>query len=463
MSPSPTSAALEGRVGDIQPDLLVVGGRVVTQDADRRVIDRGAVAIAGGAILAVGPSAELEARWPRAPRLDATDCVIAPGLVNAHQHLTCDPLVRSLIPDDITSDQAIFDWATPLHAALTPEDDELAAILSAVESLRYGTTTLIEAGTVANPDRVAAGMVSAGIRGGVGCWGWDTPGLPFSAPAAEVLRRQAEVVRAYPQGGRVEGWVTLVGHDLVSDELLQGASELARSQSCGLTFHLSPTEADVHGYLARRGLRPAAHLDALGVLGEHLLLAHALWIDEAELALLLETRTAVAYCPWTYLRLAQGVTRVSRHGELIHRGGRVALGSDSVNAGDIPDIHRVAALAVGLARDAAMDPTRATAATGLDLATCRGADAVGLGARVGSIEVGKRADLVVHSTRECAWRPMGRSDLNLIWGTDGRTVRDVLVEGEIVVRDGRSTRIDETEIAAKAGEAQAALLRRANI
>ena len=449
--------------GIAAPDLLVLGGRVVTQDAERRVLDGFGVAIAQGVITAVSPSAALKAQWPKASLLDASDGVVIPGLIDAHQHLTGDPLVRSLIPDDITSDQAIFDWATPLHAALTADDDQLGATLTAVECLRYGTTTLIEAGTVAHPDRVAAGMLAAGVRGGVGCWGWDTPGLPFSAPAAEVLARQDAVVRAYPQGGRVEGWVTLVGHDLASDTLLEGAADLARRHGCGLTFHLSPTEADVTGYLARRGLRPVAHLAELSVLGAHLLLAHAVWIDEAELELLLESRTAIAYCPWTYLRLAQGVTRAGRHGEFARRGGRLALGCDSVNAGDIADVHRAAALAAGLARDAAMDPRFATAAQGLDWATCMGAEAVGLGARIGSIEVGKRADLVVHETRGPSWRPLGRPDLNLIWGTDGRTVRDVVVDGRIVVRNGASTQVDEVELAAKAREAQAALLRRAGV
>ena len=269
------------------------------------------------------------------------------------------------------------------------------------------------------------------------------------------------MLRAFPQGGQVEGWVTLVGHDLASDTLLEGAAELARSHVCGLTFHLSPTAADVDGYMGRRGLRPVAHLGALGVLGPHLLLAHAVWIDETELDLLLESRTAIAYCPWTYLRLAQGVTRASRHGEFARRGGRLALGCDSVNAGDIADVHRAAALAVGLARDSAMDPAFATAAHGLDWATCRGAEAVGLGARVGSLEVGKRADLVVHEIRGPSWRPRGRADLNLIWGTDGRTVRDVVVDGEIVVRNGASTKVDEAELTAKAQEAQVALLSRA--
>ncbi|WP_157216921.1 amidohydrolase family protein [Flavisphingomonas formosensis] len=447
----------------LEPDLLLLGGRLITQDAERRVLPDHGVAIREGAICAIAPSATLRRLYPDAARLDASGCIVMPGLVNAHQHCTADPLVRSLIPDSIGSHEAIFGCATPLHGALTPEDDELSALLTAVESLRYGTTTVVEAGTVAHPDRVAAGLSRAGIRGTIGRWGWDTPGLPFSASAGEALRLQEELLRAFPKGGLIEGWVTLVGHELVSDDLLAGASDLALAHGTGLTFHMSPTEADVAAYLARDGLRPMAHLARLGILGPHLLLAHAVWMDEQEVDLLLESRSAVAYCPWAYLRLGQGVTGAGRHAALIARGGRVALGCDAVNAGDLPDMHRAAALAVGLARDMTMDTQAITAATGLDLVTIRGAEAIGMADRIGSIEIGKRADLVVHDGSAAAWRPAGDPALNLIWGTDGRTVRDVVVDGRIVLRNGRSTLVDEEELARRATEARDALLARSGV
>jgi 5-methylthioadenosine/S-adenosylhomocysteine deaminase len=443
-------------------DLLILGGTIVTQDVERAILIDGGIAVRDGAIVAIGTAADIARDWT-GERLDTADCVVMPGLIDAHQHLTADPLVRSLIPDGITSQEAIFDWAGPLHGAVRPEDDELGALLTAVECLRYGTTTIIEAGTVAHPERVGAGMLRAGVRGSVGCWGWDMPGLPYAAPVDEVLARQRAVLKAFPRGGLVEGWVTLVGHELASDDLLGSAADLARAQQVGLTFHMSPTEADVTAYQARAGLRPMQHLDRLGVLGDHLLLAHAVWMDAAEAELLLATRTAIAYCPWAYLRLGTGVTRAGRHAEMIARGGRVALGCDSVNAGDLPDMHRAAALAVGLARDMTMDHATITAATGLDLMTIRGAEAVGMADRVGSIEVGKRADIVVHDLGGPSWRPVGRPDLNLVWGTDGRSVRDVLVDGRIVVRDGSSTLVDEAALAAQAREAQQRLIKDAGL
>src|SRR5437899_2670089 len=139
-------------------------------------------------------------------------------------------------------------------------------------------------------------------------------------------------------GGSITGWVTLVGHGLASDELLSGAAALARERGVGMTMHLSPTSSDPEVYLARCGRRPVVHLDALGVLGRHLLLAHGVWFDDEEVELVLTSGTAIANCPWAYLRHGQGTTGHGRHADMFLRGGRIALGCDATNAGDQFDI-----------------------------------------------------------------------------------------------------------------------------
>jgi 5-methylthioadenosine/S-adenosylhomocysteine deaminase len=444
-------------------ELLVAGGDVVTMNERREVLAGGAVAIGGNQVVAVGRTSELRAAYPDATVLDATDCVVTPGYVNAHEHLTGDPLARSCIPDLLPPGASIFEWSVPLHGAHTADDDELSALLACAEALHYGVTTLVEAGTVAHPERVGKAMTTAGIRGTVGTWGWDVDGVPFAAPPNEVLDRQRAVCDAWPRGGRVEGWVTLVGHNLASDELLAGAAELARDLGTGMTMHLSPTSSDPETYLEAFGERPVVHLDGLGVLGEHLLLGHGVWFDDAEVELVLATRTAIAYCPWAYLRLGQGVTRMGRHAEIVERGGRVALGCDASNAGDLADILRTAAAAAGIARDSRIDGTRFGADTAFELATIRGAEAIGMGDRIGSIEPGKCADLVVHDTTTINWTPRGDHALQLVWGTDGRTVRDVIVDGEIVLRDGVCTLVDEANLRVEATRTQRALFERANI
>jgi 5-methylthioadenosine/S-adenosylhomocysteine deaminase len=444
-------------------DLLVSGGDVVTMNPGREVLVGGTVAIAGDRILDVGSTSALRAAHPDADVLDASGCVVTPGLVDAHQHLTGDPLVRSCIPDLLEPGQSIFEWSVPLHGAHTAEDDEVAATVTAVECIRNGTTTVVEAGTVAHPDRVVKALESVGLRGTIGTWGWDIDGVPFSAPATEVLDRQREVLRRWPAGSLVEGWVTLVGHSLASDELLSGAADLARGAGVGMTMHISPTSSDPEAYLERTGRRPLAHFDSLGVLGPHLLLAHAVWLDDEEIELVLTRDVGIAYTPWAYLRLGQGVTQVGRHADIVERGGRVALGCDSSNASDHHDILKQAALAAGIARDTRIDPTRFGAHQAFELATIRGAEAIGMGDRIGSLEPGKLADVVVHDARTPDWSPRGDPALQLVWGADGRTVRDVVVGGRVVVRDGELTTVDVEALRVEAAAAQRSLLQRTGI
>ena len=442
---------------------IIAGGDVVTMNGNRQVLLGGSVVVSDGLIAAAGSTAELRAAYPDAAVIDATDCVVTPGMINAHQHLTGDPLVRSCIPDLLASGASIFEWAVPIHAEHSGDDDELSATLCAIECAQNGVTTVVEAGTVAHPDRVAAAMTAVGIRGTVGTWGWDIEEGPFVGTVAEVLERQRAVVETFPPGGLVEGWVTLVGHDLASDELLVGAAELSRTLGTGMTMHLSPTSADPESYLARTGHRPVTHLNNLGVLGPNLLLAHGVWLDDEEIDLVLSTRTAIAYCPWAYLRLGQGVTRVGRHAEIVERGGRVALGCDAANAGDVTDILRAAALAAGIARDGRLEPERFGAHQAFEMATIAGAEAIGMADRIGSLEVGKQADIVVHRAVGWGWSPRGDVGLQLIWGTDGRSVRDVFVAGSAVIRDGQCVTVDAPALRREAQTQQQSLLHRAGI
>lgn len=444
-------------------DLLVTDARVVTMDPERRIVDRGAVAVDAGVIREVGGSADLAARYRARRVLDAGGGLVTPGFVNAHQHVTGGSLTWSCIPDNLVPGSSIFEWSIPLHSAETAADEALSATVTAVESLRAGTTTVIEPGTMSHAAEVADALQAAGIRAGIGVWGWDVEGGPLAGPAPEVLDRLAGVLDAHPPGGLVEGWVTLVGHSLASDELLAGAAALAVERGASMTMHLSPTSSDPEVYLERHGRRPAVHLEALGVLGRHLLLGHAVWLDDAEIEAVLRTGTAIAYCPWAYLRLGQGVTHQGRHAEIVRRGGRVALGCDAVNAGDTVDVLRTAALAAGLAKDQRTDPTWFGAHEALEMATIGGAEAVGMADRIGSIEAGKQADLVVFETTRAHWASPADPALALVWATDGRHVRHVVVDGRLVVEDGHCRTVDESELRREAARVSVDLLQRAGI
>jgi 5-methylthioadenosine/S-adenosylhomocysteine deaminase len=444
-------------------DLLVEADTVLTM-GPAGTIDAGAVAVDQGRIVAVGPSTELRARYAPREVLGGPGHLALPGLVNAHQHLTGDRLVHSSIPDDLEPGRAIFEWAVPVHAAHTGDDDELSATLGLVEAVANGITFTVEAGTVAHPARVLAAYDAVGVGGTLGSWGWDVAGQPWAGTVDEVIDRQHEVLTLTEGHPRVDGWVTLVGHDLMSDELIVAASQLARERGAGLTFHLSPTRSDPDSYLARTGQRPLVHLRSLGCLGRHVLLGHGVHLDDAEVEIVLDDGVAVAYCPWAYLRLGQGVSRVGRHRELVERGGRVALGCDSENAGDAVDVLRAAALAAGLAKDTAEDPTRWGAHTALELATIRGAEAIGMAHEVGSVEVGKRADVVLVDTTGPAWiPPSGDPVLQLIWASGSASVRHVVASGRVVVRDRQVTTVDLPALAETAIAARSRLLTAAHL
>ena len=438
-------------------------GTVVAMDADRRVVDNGAVLIDGTEIKAVGSWSEIRAVSPEASVAGSEGDLVVPGYINAHQHLTGDRLIQSSIPDDLPPGEAIFSWVVPIHGEHKPDDDELSATLTMAEALSNGITNVYEAGTVAHPERVAAAADAVGCRLTLGTWGWDAEEGPYAGSVDEVLDRQRSMLDL-ATGPLISKWVSLVGHDLMSDELVIGAATLARERDVGLTFHLSPTTSDAESCLAKTGRRPFVHMAHLGVLDSRVAVAHGVHIDDAEIDVLLETQTAIVSCPWAYLRLGQGMSREFRHLELWKRQGRLALGCDSENSSDMVDGLRVAAAFAGLAKDTSIDPTVFGAHDALELLTIRGAEALGIDDQLGSIEVGKQADLVVHDRSRIEWIPNSPDPvLQLVWGSDGRSVRDVYVAGNQVVGDGRVLGIDLAELATEAALAGSTLRKRAGI
>ncbi len=442
----------------------MIRGDVVTMDADRTIVSGGAVAVSGGVIAAVGKADDIRRRYSGAPERGTAGSLVVPGFVNAHQHLTADRLVASAIPDDLPPGAAIVEWIVPVHQHVTADDDELAATLGLIEAATNGITTTIDAGTVAHPDRVARAMTTVGTRGAIGRWGTDAGGLPRSGPVDEVVDAHRDLLERYPPGGPVEASVTLVGHDLMSDELVVAAADLARRFGSRLSFHLSPTPDDAAHYLERTGHRPLIHLDRLGVLGPRTLVGHAVHIDGPELETLVTTGTAVASCPWAYLRLGQGTTERFAHLDLWRRGGRLALGCDTENAGDAVDGLRAAALFAGLAKDASADPTAFGAHQAFELLTIAGAEAVGMADRIGSLEAGKAADIVVIDRSGVQWQPPSPDPiLQLVWGGGSRSITDVLIAGRPVIADGRCTTVDIDPLRAEARRAARRLIDRSGI
>ncbi len=468
ITPEPVAAsAYPATTPPERVDTLIRAGHVVTMNATRDIIRRGAVAVNGDRIVAVGPESELRLRYEADEEAGGERFVATPGLVNSHIHITGEPLTRGYVPDDIMFEENVFGWLCPLYSTYTAADERLSATLAAVEMLRTGTTCFLEAGTIRFLEDVIDALSSVGIRGRVGRWTWDIP------PEPDVYRRNTDEAIASLEsdledfasanGARISAWAILVGHTTASDPLWQAARALADEHGVGLSFHMSPAQMDPDGFLAEFGQRPIHHLAELGVLSRNTALTHCVRVDDREVATLAETGASVAHCPTTALKVAYGVTQVGKMPEMVRAGVNVAIGTDGNNASNYSDLMRATYLVAGIFKDARCDPQMFPAEMAFEMATLSGAKALGMEGEIGSLEAGKKADIVLHDTDRPEWRPLLNVMNQLVWSADGRSVHTVFVDGNRVVEDGRMLSVDEERLWAQCQEAGEAICLRSGL
>ena len=446
----------------VEIDTLVDAWYVVTMNATRDIIHRGSVAIVGDKIIDVGKTVELEKKYLAKQRLGGDRFVLTPGLINTHIHITGEPITRGYVPDDTPFEENVFLWLCTLYSVQTAEEEIASAKLAAVEMLRSGTTCFLEAGTILHLDEVFEELATVGIRGRMGKWIWDLPPEPAiyrqsTDQAVEHLSRQLE---AYNKPSELlSAWSTLVGHTTCSDPLWREAKALSDKNNVGMSFHMSPAQIDPDGFVAEFGHRPIVHLAEIGVLDENCALTHMVRVNDTEVELLAQSGASVAHCPTTALKVAYGVTQVGKFPEMVQKGINVSLGTDGNNASNYSDLMRASYLAAGIFKDAREDPQMFPAEKAFEMATIDGAKTLLMEDQIGSIERGKKADLVLHDTDRPEWRPLLNVMNQLVWSADGRGVHTVLVDGKVVVENARCTTVDEEKLWAdvqQMGEAIAA-------
>lgn len=429
-------------------------------NATRDIIRDGAVAVQRDRIVAVGKAADLTARFPSATVVGGDHFVVTPGLVNTHIHITGEPLTRGYVPDDTPFEENVFVWLCQLYSVYTAAEERLSGQLAAVEMLKSGTTTFLEAGTIRFLDEVVDGLVEVGIRGRVGRWVWDLPPEPgvyrqSTDEAIGHLQRQLSDLKSVADD-RIGAWSILVGHTTCSDPLWRAARQLATDAQVGMSFHMSPAKLDPDGFIAEFGQRPMIHLADLGVLGPDVAITHCVQVDAAEIAVMAAAGVSVAHCPTTALKVSYGVTQVGKMPEMVQAGINVSIGTDGNNASNYSDLHRATYLVAGLFKDARTDPQMFPAEMAYEMATLGGARTLLLDREIGSLEPGKKADVVLHDIDRPEWRPLLNVINQLVWSADGRSVHTVFVDGRMVVEAGRMTTIDEAALwgaAQSAGEA----------
>ena len=430
-----------------QPSLKIDHARyVLTVDAQRRIIRDGSILVERGRITRVGKADELvDARADRV--IDARDFVVTPGFVNGHMHISYAHPVRGIFPDDVGSPlKHVF----ALQMAMTEDEEYHTSLLALLELVRNGTVCLVDPGSTKFPDACLQAYQDAGVRVILGEAVTDRD-APFPQPrftTAEATARTAAFIDRW--NGRLEGrlraWAMPFSAETCSAELLQTLTRVVKERSTGLTLHHGSGAQARKEYQGRGAKSPTEYLEGLGVLGPNVLLAHALGIDDAEIACIARTGTAVTMCPVTAAKGGRGVGAQGRMPELLAQSVRVALGCDSPNNSNHLDLVRAMNMAAIQYKDARQDTTQIPAETALEMGTRLGAAAVGLGDEIGAIEPGKRGDLVLFDTRRPEWQTLWNPVNNLVYNADGRSVHTVVVDGRIVVDSYRQTFVDEARL-----------------
>ncbi len=427
-------------------DLLITAQYVVTIDASRRVIDDGAVAVRGDAIVAVGPRAELEAKYISTRRISAPYGLIMPGLINGHTHAAMT-LFRG-IKDDVTLQDWLTNYIFPAEAKNVTEDFVTwGTRLGILEMLRGGTTTYTD--MYYFEDAVARETKAAGMRGVLGETFIDFP-APDNKTLAETLAYSEKFLKHWQGDPLIHAAVA--PHSVYTDsaDTLRAAAALARKYHAPIVIHVSETKKEVDDNRAAHGVSPVAWLDQLGVLGPDVVAAHCIWIDAADIAMLAKSQAGCVHNPSSNMMLASGVAPVQA---MLSAGVRLGLGTDGP-AGSNNDLNMMEEmdLAAKLQKITRMDPQALGAKQAVEMATIGGARALHMENEIGSLEVGKKADLIVISLDEANAVPLYDVYSQIVYALKASDVQDTVVGGRIVMQNGRVLTLNEAAILAKARE-----------
>jgi 5-methylthioadenosine/S-adenosylhomocysteine deaminase len=424
-------------------DLLVTGGTVLTMDRAGTVIPNGAVAIAGGRIVAVGPRAEIQRRYRGARTIDATGRAIMPGLVNTHTHAAMS-LLRGLA-DDLALQEWLEKYIFPAEARnVTADFVRTGTRLAALEMIRGGTTTFTD--MYYFEDVVGEVTRESGLRGVLGETILDFP-APDNKTVPEALAYTEKFLQRWRGDPLVVAAVAPHSPYTCSADTLKKCVALAARYKAPILIHLAETEAETGQVRQKQNdpsLRsPAAFLDQIGLLGPHTVAAHAVWVDDADIALLRKSGTGVAHNPSSNMKLASGAAPVVK---MLAAGVAVGLGTDGAASNNDLDMFEEADLASKLAKLHSGDPRALPATQALAMATIIGARAIGLEGEIGSLEPGKRADLITVRLRTPHSVPLYVLQSQLVYATKACGVEDVVVEGKLLMRSRRVLTLDENKI-----------------
>lgn len=434
--------------------LVVTGGTVVTMDAERRVIERGAVAINGHEIVAVGPADEIEARFAGAEVIDAEGQVILPGLINTHGHA---PMV---LFRGLADDMALMDWLNQYifpaeKATVSAEFVRVGTRLAALEMIESGTTTFAD--MYYFEEEIARATAEAGLRGVLGQTIIRFPVPDAETPEAGLIRTEA-FLQEFAGHPLITAAVAPHAPYTLTPETLRASRALANKYEAPLLIHLAETR-DESGIIAEQYKQsPVMFLDSLGLWNGRSLGAHGVWVDEADLRVLAARGVGLSHNPESNMKLASGTAPVPAW---LSHGVPSGLGTDGAASNNDLDMFEAMRVAALLHKHASADPRTMPAIQVLELATRRGAESLGLGNRIGSLEPGKLADLITVDVASARQTPLFDPVSHLVYVTRGTDVRNSIVHGQVLMHRGRVRTLPKesvlSEARAMAGRVSAAV------
>lgn len=461
-----TQATKQSTTPPTTGSILIHDVGIVTVDDSFTVHRRGWVRTEGSTIVGVGAGDPPSGMTTRADvSIDGSGHCVMPGMINAHTHLF-QTFFRGL-----GDDKSLLDWLReyilPAASLMTAEEAGLAAMVGLMENLRSGATSVLDHQYV-HPggdidDAVCRAAEQLGVRFLL-ARGWaDRNYEPRLQETPVQIHTRTEQVRAQWHDA-AEGRIRVELAPLIpwgcSDDTMRSTVAFSRSWGGGTHVHCAETKIEVDMSIEERGMRHVPWLESLGVLGPDTQLVHSVWLDDEELDLIAARGASVVHCPTSNMYLASGVARVP---EMLARGIPVALASDGPGSNNRQDMFEALKTSVLLQKVHHLDPVIMQPEHALRMACRGGANAMGLGATVGAIEVGRKADLVLVDLRSPFVAPVHRLASALVFNVTPRDVRHVIVDGNFVVRDSVLTQCDEQQVLAAAEVACDRLFRRAGI
>jgi 5-methylthioadenosine/S-adenosylhomocysteine deaminase len=423
--------------------LVVVGRTVITENARHDILTPGAVAIDNGAIVDVDTPDAIAAKYRAAASIDARSEIVLPGLINTHTHA---PMVMYR---GLADDLALMDWLNkyifPAEAkTVSPEMVRIGTRLAALEMIESGTTTYAD--MYYFEEEIARATRDAGLRGVLGETIIQFPVADAKTPA-EGLARAETFINAFKDDRLITPAVA--PHAMYTNDraTLVACAELGRRYGVPVIIHLAETEDELKGAREKFGMTPTAYLESIGFWGPRTLAAHGVWVDDEDIAILRRRAVGVSHNPESNMKLASGTAPVTKY---LAAGVALGLGTDGAASNNDLDMFEAMRQAAFLAKHATHDPTAVPAQTALDLATSGGARALGMERVIGSLEAGKRADLITVSMSAARQTPSYDPVSHLVYVTRGDDVRTTIVDGKVLMRDRQVKTLDAASVIADA-------------